>query len=46
MRQLVAAFKQVMSTGSTAQMSKAREVLSTARRDLYRILADGEPGEE
>jgi DNA-binding PadR family transcriptional regulator len=43
MREAAFAFAQVMRTGSEAQMSKAREVLSTTRRDLYRILADGEP---
>jgi DNA-binding PadR family transcriptional regulator len=45
MRELASAFVQVMRTGSEAQMARAREVLSTARRDLYRILADGDsPG--
>jgi DNA-binding PadR family transcriptional regulator len=43
MRQLALAFGQVISTGSKAQAAKAREVLDTARRELYRILADGEP---
>jgi DNA-binding PadR family transcriptional regulator len=46
MRELASAFVQVMQTGGKEQMSKAREVLTTARRDLYRILADGEPGDE
>ncbi len=41
-REVAAAFAQVMRTGSHAQMSKAREVLAETRRDLYRILADGE----
>jgi DNA-binding PadR family transcriptional regulator len=36
------AFVQVMRTGSDAQIAKAREVLDRTRRDLYRILADGE----
>jgi DNA-binding PadR family transcriptional regulator len=36
------AFVQVMRTGSDAQTAKAREVLDRTRRDLYRILADGE----
>lgn len=36
------AFMQVMRTGSEAQMQAARKVLDGARRDLYRILADGE----
>ncbi len=43
MREVAYAFTQVMRTGSEAQWAKAREVLATARRDLYRILADGEP---
>ncbi len=43
MREVAFAFAQVMRTGSEAQMGKAREVLAAARRDLYRILADGEP---
>src|ERR1700704_554948 len=33
MRELASAFVQVMRTGSEAQMARAREVLSTARRD-------------
>jgi DNA-binding PadR family transcriptional regulator len=43
MREVAIAFSQVMRTGSEAQMAKAGEVLATARRELYRILADGEP---
>jgi DNA-binding PadR family transcriptional regulator len=43
MREVGFAFAQVMRTGSEAQMAKAREVLVATRRDLYRILADGEP---
>jgi DNA-binding PadR family transcriptional regulator len=43
MREVGFAFVQVMRTGSKAQMASARGVLVTARRDLYRILADGEP---
>jgi DNA-binding PadR family transcriptional regulator len=42
-REVVVAFSQVMRTGSSAQFAKAREVLTATRRDLYRILADGEP---
>jgi DNA-binding PadR family transcriptional regulator len=42
-RDVAYAFAQVMRTGSEAQTAKAREVLVSARRDLYRILADGEP---
>jgi DNA-binding PadR family transcriptional regulator len=44
MREVAFAFSQVIRTGSEAQMAKAREVLAGARRDLYRILADGEEG--
>ena len=46
MREVAFAFAQVMRTGSEEQMGKAREVLAAARRDLYRILADGEDGGE
>ena len=46
MREVAFAFSQVMRTGSEAQMGRAREVLSAARRDLYRILADGDAGGE
>jgi DNA-binding PadR family transcriptional regulator len=46
MREVAFAFSQVMRTGSEAQMGRAREVLSAARRDLYRILADGDGGGE
>jgi DNA-binding PadR family transcriptional regulator len=42
-RQVIFAAAQVMRTGSKAQIAKARDVLDTARRELYRILADGEP---
>jgi DNA-binding PadR family transcriptional regulator len=42
MRELASAFVQVMRTGSDAQIAEARKVLSAARRDLYRILADGD----
>jgi hypothetical protein len=31
-----------MRTGSESQMARAQDVLAAARRDLYRILADGE----
>jgi DNA-binding PadR family transcriptional regulator len=43
MREVASAFVQVMKTGSEAQMGEARKVLAAARRDLYRILADGDP---
>jgi DNA-binding PadR family transcriptional regulator len=46
MREVAGAFVQVMRAGSEAQMAQAREVLVTARRELYRILADGDPQSE
>jgi DNA-binding PadR family transcriptional regulator len=42
-REVWHAFVQIMRTGSEAQLAQARKVLVTARRDLYRILADGDP---
>jgi DNA-binding PadR family transcriptional regulator len=44
MREVSFAFVQVMRTGSEGQVAKASEVLAEARRDLYRILADGDLG--
>jgi DNA-binding PadR family transcriptional regulator len=44
MRQVAHAFRQVMHTGSPEQIAKARDVLDGTRRDLYRILADGDTG--
>jgi DNA-binding PadR family transcriptional regulator len=41
-RDVAYAFAQVMRTGSEPQLARAAEVLATARRDLYRILADGD----
>jgi DNA-binding PadR family transcriptional regulator len=41
-REVWHAFAQIMRTGSEAQLAQARKVLATARRDLYRILADGD----
>jgi hypothetical protein len=46
MREVAFAFTQVMRTGSDGQIAKAREVLADTRRDLYRILADGDPAAE
>jgi DNA-binding PadR family transcriptional regulator len=45
-REVASAFTQVVKSGSEAQMGEARKVLTTTRKDLYRILADGdvEPG--
>jgi DNA-binding PadR family transcriptional regulator len=42
-REVWFAFVQVARTGSEAQMEEARKVLTTARRELYRILGEGEP---
>ncbi len=44
-REVASAFTQVVKTGSDAQMGEARKVLTRTRKDLYRILADGDPGE-
>jgi DNA-binding PadR family transcriptional regulator len=41
-RDVAYAFAQLMRSGSDAQIAQAREVLVRARRDLYRILADGD----
>jgi DNA-binding PadR family transcriptional regulator len=42
MREVAFAFTQVMRTGSDSQIGAARKVLAGTRRDLYRILADGD----
>jgi DNA-binding PadR family transcriptional regulator len=42
MREVASAFMQVMRSGSEAQITKAAGVLAGTRRDLYRILADGD----
>ena len=42
MRETLHAFAQVMRTGSESQYEAARKVLASARKELYRILADGE----
>jgi DNA-binding PadR family transcriptional regulator len=42
-REVAGAFTQVVKTGSEAQMGEARKVLTATRKDLYRILADGDP---
>jgi DNA-binding PadR family transcriptional regulator len=44
MREVASAFTQVMRNGSDTQIGEARKVLTAARRDLYRILADGDSG--
>jgi DNA-binding PadR family transcriptional regulator len=46
MREVASAFMQVMRTGSEGQIAKAAGVLATTRRDLYRILADGDVAAE
>jgi DNA-binding PadR family transcriptional regulator len=43
MREVGYAFAQVMRTGTDSQWAQARTVLTSARRDLYRILAEGDP---
>jgi DNA-binding PadR family transcriptional regulator len=42
MREVAHAFTQVIRTGSEAQVAAAGAVLATTRRELYRILADGD----
>jgi DNA-binding PadR family transcriptional regulator len=42
-REVASAFTQIVRTGSEAQMGEARKVLTATRKDLYRILADGDP---
>jgi DNA-binding PadR family transcriptional regulator len=42
LRDVAVAFTQVLRTGSDAQVGKAREVMNRTRKDLYRILADGD----
>jgi DNA-binding PadR family transcriptional regulator len=44
--QVGVAFGQIMHTGSTGQVAAARRVLADTRRALYRILAEGDPGED
>ena len=46
MREVASAFMQVMRTGSESQITKAGTVLAATRRDLYRILADGDTASE
>jgi DNA-binding PadR family transcriptional regulator len=42
MREVASAFTQVIRNGSESQIGEARKVLATTRRELYRILADGD----
>jgi DNA-binding PadR family transcriptional regulator len=44
-RDVAYAFAQVARTGSEPQLARAAEVLAAARRDLYKILADGDAPE-
>ncbi|HWF74695.1 MAG TPA: PadR family transcriptional regulator [Solirubrobacteraceae bacterium] len=46
MRQLGAAVIQVAHSGNTEQADQAAKVLDQARRSVYRILADGDAGEQ
>ncbi len=46
MREVAFAFAQVMRTGGEGQIKSARDVLASTRRDLYRILADGDVAED
>src|SRR5262249_34514896 len=50
-RDIAFAFAQVMRTGSDAQIARARELLVVTRREIYRILGNGDaegagPGQE
>jgi DNA-binding PadR family transcriptional regulator len=42
-REVGMAMLQVLQTGSEAQRAEAQRILVAARRDLYRLLADGDP---
>ncbi len=42
MREVASAFTQVIRTGSESQITQAGKVLARTRRDLYRILAEGD----
>jgi DNA-binding PadR family transcriptional regulator len=44
-KEVMIAAAQVMQTGSESQRAQARQLLANLRRDLYRILADGDDGE-
>jgi hypothetical protein len=46
MKEIAFAFSQIVRTGSEPQIAKAREALDGARRELYRILADGDGDSE
>jgi DNA-binding PadR family transcriptional regulator len=42
MREVAFAFTQVIRTGSEGQVKQAGAILAATRRDLYRVLADGD----
>lgn len=44
--QIAMALKQVSTTGTAAQVAEAKKIVADARRALYRLLAEDEPGEE
>jgi DNA-binding PadR family transcriptional regulator len=46
MREVGFALFQVMQTGNESQRAEARRLLTSVRRDLYRLLADGADGED
>jgi DNA-binding PadR family transcriptional regulator len=45
-KEVMIAAAQVMQTGSESQRAQARRLLVGLRRDLYRILAEGDEGED
>ena len=42
-REAGSALFQVLQTGSEAQRREAQRIVANTRRDLYRLLADGDP---
>jgi DNA-binding PadR family transcriptional regulator len=45
-REVMIATSQVMQSGSESQRAEARRLLVNLRRDIYRILAEGDEGED
>jgi DNA-binding PadR family transcriptional regulator len=45
-KEVMIATSQVMQSGSESQRAEARRLLVTLRRDIYRILAEGDEGED
>jgi hypothetical protein len=43
---MFAAVMQVAQTGSERQIKRAKEILTEARKSLYRLLAEDEPVQE